>query len=438
MITLFRCTTGESWNGLMHELMFEQPALSPLFFISFTILGSFVLLNLIIAVILDNFSAITQANKGGIGISSRQIESFRAQWTRLSRGRPFIPVSKLAWLLNRLPPPMGFKGLVVTGNDTGGLRLIRYIQELDMQCHPHPDVVEGRGRLGVTAMDGGGVAYYIETLVAITSTLYSERDKILTAEAQMVRAELFRDLHQKLVLDGDHTDDRPVVDVYAALKLAKVVKRFLVRWRAARAARASGGTGARAGSPSSRPVGIDSMSRLAVLAAGQPTVGGGAMEIAMSGASSGASSGVSSRATSGASSRISGDSRALSRVSSDGQRSPRMVSTRRLGRTKSSAPKSPKSPKTTTRGNGGRVESSESADRCNTGRHTAIELRPMTSHSAGNGGTGGEGAGKGSQGDGNGIDQPVPQMETNPLAQAREGDLKRHSSRLRRVTSGPD
>ena len=327
-----------------------------------------------------------------------------------------------------------------------------------MQCHPHPDVVEGRGRLGVTAMDGGGVAYYIETLVAITSTLYSERDKILTAEAQMVRAELFRDLHQKLVLDGDHTDDRPVVDVYAALKLAKVVKRFLVRWRAARAARASGGAGARAGSPSSRPVGIDSMSRLAVLAAGQPMVGGGAMEIArsgassgassgarsgarsgaMSGASSGASSGVSSRATSGASSRISGDSRALSRVSSDGQRSPRMVSTRRLGRTKSSAPKSPKSPKTTTRGNGGRVESSESADRCNTGRHTAIELRPMTSHSAGNGGTGGEGAGKGSQGDGNGIDQPVPQMETNPLAQAREGDLKRHSSRLRRVTSGPD
>ena len=74
---MFRCATGESWNGIMHDCM-VTPASHPdaprtcdpsdtcavgtccgspfavPFFMSYAVLASFVVLNMIVAVILDN------------------------------------------------------------------------------------------------------------------------------------------------------------------------------------------------------------------------------------------------------------------------------------------------------------------------------------------------------------------------------------------------
>jgi hypothetical protein len=67
MFTLFRCATGESWNGIMHDLMPRTPEVNcdssiegdcgsyfaiP-YFVSFTFVGMFVMLNLLVAVLLD-------------------------------------------------------------------------------------------------------------------------------------------------------------------------------------------------------------------------------------------------------------------------------------------------------------------------------------------------------------------------------------------------
>ena len=35
LVTLFRCATGESWNGLMHDTMRENEGLSVFFFVFF-------------------------------------------------------------------------------------------------------------------------------------------------------------------------------------------------------------------------------------------------------------------------------------------------------------------------------------------------------------------------------------------------------------------
>lgn len=68
LLTLFRCATGESWNGIMHDVMEGAGcgeakdkagcityAAVP-FFVAYTLTSTFVTLNIVIAIILDNFA----------------------------------------------------------------------------------------------------------------------------------------------------------------------------------------------------------------------------------------------------------------------------------------------------------------------------------------------------------------------------------------------
>ena len=78
-LTLFQCLTGDGWSAMMNDAMVDEargcdPAPedgspsdcgSPLampFFISFIVIGTFVFLNLIVAVILENFTALGNVN----------------------------------------------------------------------------------------------------------------------------------------------------------------------------------------------------------------------------------------------------------------------------------------------------------------------------------------------------------------------------------------
>jgi hypothetical protein len=81
LLTLFRCSTGESWNCIMHDAMggdwgdnaarcvdgegaaCGNTGIAAFFFLSYWILGQAILLNLVIGVILENFSAIGSENR---------------------------------------------------------------------------------------------------------------------------------------------------------------------------------------------------------------------------------------------------------------------------------------------------------------------------------------------------------------------------------------
>jgi len=63
LVTLFRCATGESWNGLMHDAQKENSALSIFFFVFFQLVASYVMLNLFVAIILDQMSEQMDAVK---------------------------------------------------------------------------------------------------------------------------------------------------------------------------------------------------------------------------------------------------------------------------------------------------------------------------------------------------------------------------------------
>jgi len=113
VLVLFRCATGESWNGIMHEIgnQMGTKVQSFVFFLTYMILCNFLLLNLFIAVILENFAEIVNQKQLGDGLEASHIKQFNKAWSELDpRKTLFIPCFELVTLLYALPKPLGLKG----------------------------------------------------------------------------------------------------------------------------------------------------------------------------------------------------------------------------------------------------------------------------------------------------------------------------------------
>jgi len=150
MAMLFRMSTGESWNGIMHDCFSGARCekdqsndcgntfFAVIFFVSFMLIGSFVFLNLFIAVIIEklfeaeNTSTVTE----GVDVSEADVESFIECWAELAPdGDEYIPTAKLPQLLKLVAPPLGFKGEAVMGSHI--LRLMLKLGIRDHDGHVH-------------------------------------------------------------------------------------------------------------------------------------------------------------------------------------------------------------------------------------------------------------------------------------------------------------
>ena len=84
MLTLFRSLTGEDWNGIMHSFInMGAGASAVVYFLSFTLLSNFILLNLVVAVILENFADFMDpgdAMETGKDSDSDLMTKFRDGW----------------------------------------------------------------------------------------------------------------------------------------------------------------------------------------------------------------------------------------------------------------------------------------------------------------------------------------------------------------------
>jgi len=139
MITLFRASTGESWNGLMHDCSgygcsgndCGNPTIAVLFWVSFSVIGSFVLLNIFIAVILENFTDINQEKDSQLDLSKGDLKKYREAWSAFAPyGELYIETQKLPQFLEVLEAPLGFKGQNLSRG-----QLIRIIDLLGVKDH---------------------------------------------------------------------------------------------------------------------------------------------------------------------------------------------------------------------------------------------------------------------------------------------------------------
>jgi Ca2+-binding EF-hand superfamily protein len=175
MITLFRCSTGESWNGLMHDLQAEQPFMARLFFVTFMVFASMMMLNLFIAVILENFGDMMREYNDGV--SPDHIDAFAREWGKLAEaGAPFLPSFTVVKLLQELPPPLGMKGL----NITEPKRIIKFIRRKQLKRDANEESVRY------------GMVSYIDMLHSLCASSVAEHQRNLD------NPKLQRDFDQQL------------------------------------------------------------------------------------------------------------------------------------------------------------------------------------------------------------------------------------------------
>lgn len=121
LLTLFRCITGESYNGLMHDSLVSEDMepgrcseadgtcgtwLAIPYHVSFQILAVHVVLQLVLAAILDTFSL---QNDGTFSLTPDQLAAFRKSWADLDpEATGFIAAQELGNVVRRAPQPLGF------------------------------------------------------------------------------------------------------------------------------------------------------------------------------------------------------------------------------------------------------------------------------------------------------------------------------------------
>jgi hypothetical protein len=142
ILILLRMVTGEAWNAIMYDCMVTEDcdasmdcargeccgsAGAPMYFITFVIFGSFITLNLLIAVVLDNFS--NSKKEEGVTVTDDDIDAFAVAWSRVDpRATGFIPVTRVATLIKLAPPPLGVKGSKISR-----LGLLRFQKNLNLK-----------------------------------------------------------------------------------------------------------------------------------------------------------------------------------------------------------------------------------------------------------------------------------------------------------------
>ena len=122
ILVLLQCLTSDGWSTVMSDAMMEESsgrcsaakgdcgtkAAIP-FFISFQIVGTFILLNLVVAVILENFATLYFTSPDLV--SPTDLELFSEAWAAFDPDATnYVPITVLPDLLMRVPRPLGVRG----------------------------------------------------------------------------------------------------------------------------------------------------------------------------------------------------------------------------------------------------------------------------------------------------------------------------------------
>ena len=154
VLLLFRMCTGEAWQGIMHDCQVQDsPSCDPqldscgdryisyFYFVSFMIVGTFIILNLIIAVILEDF--LTAQVEASCSLTTEHIDTFIARWTQCDpNGTGLMPVTGLECFLNNIGPPLGFREKTLKSKKKELELISRDVYEHDGMVH-FKDVLTG-------------------------------------------------------------------------------------------------------------------------------------------------------------------------------------------------------------------------------------------------------------------------------------------------------
>jgi hypothetical protein len=115
-MSLIRASTGESWNGLMHDCYDDTGVIAVFFWIIFILISFFIFVNIFIAVIYENFADIMAGDNSTdlLTLQKRDIKSFITTWAEFNpNGDPMMKTLAFPRFLRSLPPPLGYKDIEI-------------------------------------------------------------------------------------------------------------------------------------------------------------------------------------------------------------------------------------------------------------------------------------------------------------------------------------
>jgi len=148
MLMLFQCITGDGWSEFMDDAMVDEergcdPApengmpsdcgstLALPYFITYMIISSFVFLNIVVAVILENFTALGNTNPDLV--SANDIADFKDVWAEFDPDADgLIPTKVLPQLVMDLKAPLGLMGTKVLQCPNPRSKALRYCAALGL------------------------------------------------------------------------------------------------------------------------------------------------------------------------------------------------------------------------------------------------------------------------------------------------------------------
>lgn len=141
--TLLRMLTGEGWQEIMNDCMNKKncdasfdcaigtccgTAVAPVYFVSFVAFSSFIILNLLIAVVLDNYS-MSRKEAENENVTPEDVKAFRRVWKKFDPDLTgFVSAIDVKAIILATPKPLGLKGKRVTD-----LGMLNHVRSLNLQ-----------------------------------------------------------------------------------------------------------------------------------------------------------------------------------------------------------------------------------------------------------------------------------------------------------------
>lgn len=116
IMTLVRASTGESWNGIMHDYANADGvgSIAYVFWLLFQLISFFIFMNVFIAVIGESFNdnQATEDENDILALKKKDIKAFQNTWAKYNpMGELYMRTIRLPDFLRELPPPLGYQGI---------------------------------------------------------------------------------------------------------------------------------------------------------------------------------------------------------------------------------------------------------------------------------------------------------------------------------------
>jgi hypothetical protein len=186
MMTLSRASTGESWNGIMHECYEDQGLVAIFFWLMFQVITFFIFMNVFVAVIGESFNdnQATEDEDDILAIKKKDIKNFQTTWAIYNpRGSYKMRTIRLPNFLRELPPPLGYKGIRI--EDTKLNKIIFCLNIRDHQGYVYYPEVMWSLFHSIAGMNDEKVLKcdQINSILKIVKYKYKALGKRLTLEA---------------------------------------------------------------------------------------------------------------------------------------------------------------------------------------------------------------------------------------------------------------